>query len=402
MDDLTSQGIQALKEGGKARAISLFLAALEVDADNAQAWLWLSGAVEGEQDRLDCLEQVLRIDPNNQAAVRGVALLRGNSASPAVSMSEPATVLSSLSMPEHAAEAAGAEQTSEAEGDASRKQGSQSSDAFLSPVEAGEEMFPGWMAEFTPENGSIPPAAAPAQAEPAPVEPQQTGPEPGMESPMAASLQAESAPAGPLQAGPEPGLESPAAAAPAASIQPAAEMPAVPARPQEHTLFKLQPSLITPVIVYGLGSVILFAASMAALLGLTGMDSPIIWIRMVLVLLLLFVLLALLVLETVRRQMTRYIFTDRRLYIEQGVVRRSHQSISLPAIQSVTLHQGPLQKIFGIGHLSVHTAAADGKEATTVLKDIWNAAQSLKRIDAARREETIIKRLSATIQGREE
>jgi len=89
MDDLTNQGIQALKGGEKTRARSLFLAALEIDADNAQAWLWLSGAVESEQDRLDCLEQVLRIDPNNQAAAKGVASLVGKGIVPAELRGQP-------------------------------------------------------------------------------------------------------------------------------------------------------------------------------------------------------------------------------------------------------------------------------------------------------------------------
>lgn len=76
MNPLTQDGIVALKAGDQARARQLFVAALQENGDDLQAWLWLSGAVESDVDRLECLEQVLRIDPSHALAAKGVAQLK--------------------------------------------------------------------------------------------------------------------------------------------------------------------------------------------------------------------------------------------------------------------------------------------------------------------------------------
>lgn len=75
MSDLTSQGIAALKSGDRVAARRLLAAALQQNPNDTQAWLWLSGLVEKDQERVDCLRQVLRIDPNHPAAGRGLAQL---------------------------------------------------------------------------------------------------------------------------------------------------------------------------------------------------------------------------------------------------------------------------------------------------------------------------------------
>lgn len=76
MNQSTKDGIAALKAGDKTRAQQLFVAALQENSDDLQAWLWLSGAVESDTDRLECLEQVLRIDPTHELAAKGVAKLK--------------------------------------------------------------------------------------------------------------------------------------------------------------------------------------------------------------------------------------------------------------------------------------------------------------------------------------
>lgn len=82
MNQLTQDGISALKSGDKERAQQLFIAALQEDGDDLQAWLWLSGAVESDSDRLECLEQVLRIDPLHALATKGVAQLKARGVKP--------------------------------------------------------------------------------------------------------------------------------------------------------------------------------------------------------------------------------------------------------------------------------------------------------------------------------
>lgn len=89
MNQLTQDGIAALKAGEKERAQQLFVAALQEDDDDLQAWLWLSGAVESDVDRLECLEQVLRIDPAHVLASKGVAQLKARGVKPPEPVAPP-------------------------------------------------------------------------------------------------------------------------------------------------------------------------------------------------------------------------------------------------------------------------------------------------------------------------
>ena len=61
IDDLLKQGIAALKQGQRAEARSLLAQVVQRDRRNEVAWLWLSGAVETDEERRLCLEQVLEI-----------------------------------------------------------------------------------------------------------------------------------------------------------------------------------------------------------------------------------------------------------------------------------------------------------------------------------------------------
>ncbi len=69
------EGIQAVKAGQREKARALLTQVVEQDEHNEQAWLWLSGAVETDEDRRICLENVLALNPNNTAAQRGLAKL---------------------------------------------------------------------------------------------------------------------------------------------------------------------------------------------------------------------------------------------------------------------------------------------------------------------------------------
>ncbi|MBN1890337.1 MAG: HEAT repeat domain-containing protein [Thermoflexales bacterium] len=74
------QAIAAIKSGRKAEARRLLVEALAADARNTQAWLWMTEAVESEQERLRCLQKVLEIDPLHPGALRGMQLLQARSA----------------------------------------------------------------------------------------------------------------------------------------------------------------------------------------------------------------------------------------------------------------------------------------------------------------------------------
>ena len=76
MSTSLQQGVAALDAGDKALARRLFGRAIQEDPQSEQAWLWLSGAVESDKERLMCLNKVLAINPDNEMAQRGAAALQ--------------------------------------------------------------------------------------------------------------------------------------------------------------------------------------------------------------------------------------------------------------------------------------------------------------------------------------
>ena len=79
MDDISrllKEGIQALKAGQRERAKALLMQVIEADEENERAWLWLSGAVETDEERRICLENVLTLNPDNELAQKGLARFR--------------------------------------------------------------------------------------------------------------------------------------------------------------------------------------------------------------------------------------------------------------------------------------------------------------------------------------
>jgi len=73
--DLLKQGIAALNAGRKEEARRLLMQFVQQDERNEMGWLWLSGAVDADEDRRVCLENVLAINPNNAVARRGLESL---------------------------------------------------------------------------------------------------------------------------------------------------------------------------------------------------------------------------------------------------------------------------------------------------------------------------------------
>jgi hypothetical protein len=75
IDQLLKRGIAALKAGRRKEAHRLLTQVVERDERNETAWLWLSGAVETDEERRVCLENALVINPENTQARRGLELL---------------------------------------------------------------------------------------------------------------------------------------------------------------------------------------------------------------------------------------------------------------------------------------------------------------------------------------
>jgi len=92
-DNSLQEAIAALKAGQRSRARNLLVELLRRDARNEEAWLWLSGAVDKDSDRLICLRQVLAINPDNARARQGVEqLLQRGVTAPDLATIEPGEV----------------------------------------------------------------------------------------------------------------------------------------------------------------------------------------------------------------------------------------------------------------------------------------------------------------------
>ena len=76
MASALQQGIAAAKAGRKGEARQLLLEATKSTGTAENAWLWLSGVVEREEERLFCLDNALQINPNNEPARYGANSLR--------------------------------------------------------------------------------------------------------------------------------------------------------------------------------------------------------------------------------------------------------------------------------------------------------------------------------------
>ena len=83
------QAVNAANAGRKDEARRLLESVLDVDERNEKAWLWLSSVVDEDEDRIICLENVLTVNPQNEAARKGLAALR---AGPATDVASPTSV----------------------------------------------------------------------------------------------------------------------------------------------------------------------------------------------------------------------------------------------------------------------------------------------------------------------
>ncbi|MBN1483186.1 MAG: zinc ribbon domain-containing protein [Chloroflexia bacterium] len=74
---LLRRGIAAAKAGRQEEAQALLSQVVQQDERSLPAWLWLSAVVESLEERELCLENVLTLDPQHQAARRGLRQVRG-------------------------------------------------------------------------------------------------------------------------------------------------------------------------------------------------------------------------------------------------------------------------------------------------------------------------------------
>lgn len=76
VDELLRAGIAAAERGQRDHARGLLMRVVEQDEKNLTAWLWLSGLVTSLEDREVSLENVLALDPSNEAVRRTLEQVR--------------------------------------------------------------------------------------------------------------------------------------------------------------------------------------------------------------------------------------------------------------------------------------------------------------------------------------
>ena len=75
-DALVQEGIGLAAVGRHKEAVDLFARAVHVEPRNETAWLWLAELVETEEQRVECLEKVVEINPENTGAAERLGALK--------------------------------------------------------------------------------------------------------------------------------------------------------------------------------------------------------------------------------------------------------------------------------------------------------------------------------------
>lgn len=72
-----SYAVQLIKSGNKSAAIPILREMILTNPKDENAWLWLYSCVDNVEQKKQCLQKALAINPNNQAAQRALAKLTG-------------------------------------------------------------------------------------------------------------------------------------------------------------------------------------------------------------------------------------------------------------------------------------------------------------------------------------
>lgn len=68
------EALSAIRKGEKDRARDLFTRLIKIDPAQSQYWLWMSAVVDTQKERVFCLKETLKRDPQNSTARRGLIL----------------------------------------------------------------------------------------------------------------------------------------------------------------------------------------------------------------------------------------------------------------------------------------------------------------------------------------
>ena len=74
-DTIFNEAMSAVQAGDRARARDLLTRLLKTGQDNPEYWVWMSAVVDTTKERAYCLNQALKLDPQNKAARRGLTIM---------------------------------------------------------------------------------------------------------------------------------------------------------------------------------------------------------------------------------------------------------------------------------------------------------------------------------------
>lgn len=72
------EAVNAIQKGENARGRDLLTRLIKLEKNNPQVWLQMSAVVETNKERVFCLKEVVRLEPKNETARRGLILLGEN------------------------------------------------------------------------------------------------------------------------------------------------------------------------------------------------------------------------------------------------------------------------------------------------------------------------------------
>lgn len=73
-DTMLMESINAIRRGERAKARDLLTRLIKSNPNNAEYWLWMSAVVSSPRERIYCLQEALKQDPNNTSACRGLVM----------------------------------------------------------------------------------------------------------------------------------------------------------------------------------------------------------------------------------------------------------------------------------------------------------------------------------------
>jgi len=76
-DRILQEAIKAIENGQRERARDLLTRLLRQDQSEPAYWLYMSAVVDTQKERIFCLENVLKYDPQNETALQGLVLAGG-------------------------------------------------------------------------------------------------------------------------------------------------------------------------------------------------------------------------------------------------------------------------------------------------------------------------------------